>query len=84
MTMNAPAPMPCADFVELVTEYLEDTLDPETRRRFEHHLGLCPGCVTYLEQIRETKRLAGHLREEHLSEPARNHLLAAFRDWKAS
>jgi anti-sigma factor RsiW len=79
--MDAPAHMSCEDFVELVTEYLEGALDPETRRRFEHHLGLCDGCVTYVDQIRETMRVAGTLDEEHLSEPARTHLLQAFREW---
>jgi predicted anti-sigma-YlaC factor YlaD len=81
--MDAPAHMSCEDFVELVTEYLEGALDPLTMRRFDHHLDLCPGCVTYVDQIRETMRVAGQLDESDLSEPARSHLLQAFRDWNA-
>jgi anti-sigma factor RsiW len=81
--MTDPAPLTCAEFVELVTEYLEGTLDPQTRTRFEIHLGVCPGCVTYLDQIRETVQVAGRLTEDNLSEPARTHLLDAFRDWHA-
>jgi predicted anti-sigma-YlaC factor YlaD len=81
--MSAPAHLSCEEFVELVTEYLEDALDPETHRRFDHHLDLCPGCVTYVDQIRETMRIVGCVEEEHLSDPARSHLLHAFRDWKA-
>ncbi|HLZ38790.1 MAG TPA: zf-HC2 domain-containing protein, partial [Mycobacteriales bacterium] len=42
----------CQDLVELVTEYLEGTLPPELRRRFEDHLALCEGCDTYVEQMR--------------------------------
>jgi anti-sigma factor RsiW len=75
--------MTCEHFVELVTEYLEDAMDDETRQRFEEHLALCPGCVTYLDQIRETMSQAGHLRPEDLSPAAREHLLEAFDEWRA-
>jgi anti-sigma factor RsiW len=82
--VSTPEHMPCNEFVELVTEYLEGAMDPETRRRFEHHVGLCPGCATYVEQMRQTAQLVGRLEEEDLSEPARTRLLEAFRDWKAT
>ena len=49
----------CLDIVELVTDYIEDALPAEERRRFEHHLTYCPGCVTYVDQIRETIRVTG-------------------------
>ena len=75
--------MTCEQFVELVTDYLDDAMDAETIQRFEEHLTLCPGCVTYLDQIRETVRQTGHLRVEDLSPSAREHLLEAFNDWKA-
>jgi anti-sigma factor RsiW len=81
--MSSPQTMSCNEFVELVTDYLDLTLDERTRQRFEQHLALCPGCETYLEQIRQTAATAGRLEETHLSEPARSHLLHAFRDWSA-
>lgn len=77
-------PITCKELVELVTDYLEGTLPPEDVVRFEEHLQICPYCVTYLEQIRETVRLSGALREEQLEPSARDELLAAFRDWKSS
>jgi anti-sigma factor RsiW len=75
--------MTCREFVELVTDYLEGRLAPEDRERFDFHLGVCPGCVTYLEQIRETIAFTGTLREDDIAAPARDELLAAFRDWKS-
>ena len=75
-------PLTCRELVELVTDYLEGALAPGDRERFEQHLEVCPGCVTYLEQIRETIRQAGRLREEDLAPPARDALLAQFRNWK--
>jgi anti-sigma factor RsiW len=72
----------CRELVELVTDYLEGTLSEAERARFEGHIGGCSGCAMYLDQIRETVRLAGTLREEDIDPPAREVLLAAFRDWK--
>jgi anti-sigma factor RsiW len=74
--------MTCKELVELVTAYFEDTMSAEERARFERHLGVCPGCVTYVDQMRQTIQLVGDLREEHVSPAAQNQLLHAFRDWK--
>jgi anti-sigma factor RsiW len=73
--------MPCAELVELITEYLEDRLSPIDRSRFEAHLAECEACRTYLEQFRQTIRVLGRLPEESLSVEVRNTLLGAFRDW---
>lgn len=74
----------CADLVELVTDYLEGSVDEPTRREVEAHLALCPGCATYLEQMRETIRTLGHVPVESLSETAKTDLMAAFREFHAS
>ena len=73
----------CAELVELVTDYLEDALDPDDRRRFEEHAGLCPGCATYLDQMRATIAETGRLTPETLEPEARDRLLEAFRGWAA-
>ena len=73
--------MDCSAFVELVTAYLEGRLDPDTEQRFVEHLAECDGCDQYLEQIRTTVRALGQLPAESLTEPTRERLLAAFRDW---
>ena len=75
-------PLTCQELVELVTDYLEGALPPTESRRFVQHLDVCPGCVTYVEQIRETVRQTGRLREDDLAPAARDALLAQFRNWK--
>lgn len=72
----------CQELVELVTDYLEGTLPPPDRVRFEEHLATCPDCPTYLEQMRQTIRTLGILREHSLAPEARQDLLRLFRDWK--
>ena len=74
--------MTCKELVELVTEYLEGTLSADVRARMDQHLAGCDGCTHYLEQMRQTIRLTGQVREENLSQPQRDDLLRLFRDWK--
>jgi anti-sigma factor RsiW len=73
--------MTCAEFVELVSAYLDGELDSDSELRFAEHLALCDGCEYYLDQFRTTIDRLGSLPPESLSEPARTNLLAAFRDW---
>jgi anti-sigma factor RsiW len=74
-------PMTCREVIDLLTDYVEDALPEQERRRVEAHLASCDGCTTYLEQMRETIRLTGMLTEEEIPEAERHRLLAAFRDW---
>ena len=76
------ADLTCQDFVELVTDYLEGALDEDTRRRFEEHLALCPGCDTYLSQMKETATRLGEIPVESLSAETQSTLLSAFRDFR--
>lgn len=74
--------MACQELVEVITDYIEGSMDPVDRERFEQHLAECPGCRSYLEQMRVTIRLTGKLRFESLSASARYELLSAFRGWR--
>ena len=73
----------CQELVELVTDYLEGRLSWSDRQRVETHLRGCDGCTTYVEQMRDTVRLAGAVGEGDLTPQVRDELLAVFRDWKA-
>lgn len=76
-----PAEVTCYELVELVTTYLEGAMPPEERDRFEAHRQGCPGCETYVSQVRLTVSALGQLRrfaDEHRSaEPGR--ILELFR-----
>jgi anti-sigma factor RsiW len=74
-------PMTCREVIDLLTDYVEDALPEQERRRVEAHLASCDGCTTYLEQVRETIRLTGMLTEEQIPDVERERLLDAFRDW---
>lgn len=74
----------CREVVELVTDWLEGALPARERARVELHLAGCEGCAAYVEQMRETVRIAGRLDEQELEPTVRDELVAAFRGWRAS
>jgi anti-sigma factor RsiW len=83
VTATEHDPIPCQVFVELVTDYLDGALPAEEVARIDAHLALCPGCVSVVEQFRETVRLARRIREDDVDriEPrVRADLMAAFVD----
>jgi anti-sigma factor RsiW len=79
--VSAADDLSCQELVELITDYLEDALAPEMRARVELHLGACEGCASYLDQMRDTIRIVGSLREHDLEPGLREELIGAFRGW---
>lgn len=77
MSVNTLA---CQELVELVTDYLEGRLSWIDRSRVEGHLAGCENCSTYLEQMRQTIRATGRLREDDIATEVREELLVAFRE----
>ena len=73
----------CQQAVELVTDYLEESLSWSARRRFEAHLAGCPHCTEYLAQMRETIRLTGRLAPEDLTPQMRDEFTDLYRHWRS-
>jgi anti-sigma factor RsiW len=80
--MNAARELTCQEIVELVTEYLEGTMDEPLRASFQAHLAKCDGCTHYLEQIEATIRIAGTIQPAALAPGFQAGLLEAFRDFE--
>jgi|tagenome__1003787_1003787.scaffolds.fasta_scaffold20887408_2 hypothetical protein len=81
--MNRPgAEITCRELVELVSDYFEGRLPDPVRIRFDDHLALCPGCVTYLQQMRTTMTLVSRV-EVLERRPEVAALLDAFRGFGA-
>lgn len=81
-TFEALRRYPCQELVELVTEYLEDTLSPFERASFEAHLAVCVGCRDHVDQMRRTIEVVGKLPVEPVAPEVRQNLLELFRGWK--
>jgi hypothetical protein len=72
----------CKEVVELATDYVEGAMTPAQMTQFELHLNFCDGCVTFIDQIRQTSDAAARLCEDEIPAETRAKLLAAFRDWR--
>jgi anti-sigma factor RsiW len=69
----------CQQLVELVTEYLEGTLDDARLAALDAHLVGCDGCGTYVEQMRRTvAALRGLDAGATISAATRDAIVAAF------
>ena len=66
------------DVVELVTRYLDGTMEPERREAFERHLETCDGCQEYLQQVQRVTALSGRPPADTLSPEFQAHLVSAF------
>jgi anti-sigma factor RsiW len=79
--MTEVADVPCNEFVELVTDYLEDALSDELVRNIDAHLEDCAGCRSVLAQWRLVVRITGRLAEtavDQLDADTRQRLMASF------
>ena len=76
-------PLVCREFVELVTDYLEGTMSPRERARFESHIADCPNCRRYLAQMRTTLAVLGSIAPEAVAPEAMDELVGLFRRWQA-
>jgi predicted anti-sigma-YlaC factor YlaD len=79
---GAARKLDCRDVVVLVTDYLEEQLQPELRRSFEVHVAGCVGCQSYIEQMRQTIEMLRTLAQEPMFPETQEELLDIFRTWK--
>jgi MEDS: MEthanogen/methylotroph, DcmR Sensory domain/Putative zinc-finger len=79
--MGSSTGMPCREFVELVTAYLDGALPTANRARCDEHLRACAGCRAYLAQMELVVSALEELRrgegDENAAEKAK--LLDLFR-----
>ena len=50
--------MNCKEFIELLSDYIEMTVTPETVASLEAHLAGCVPCQAYLKTYRRTQEIA--------------------------
>jgi anti-sigma factor RsiW len=44
----------CREFADFIADYLSGELPAGTRMSFDDHLKVCPNCVSYLSNYRDT------------------------------
>jgi hypothetical protein len=76
----APPAVRCGELVEAATDWMEDAVDADDRRRLEEHLVDCRHCTEHVSQLRSTSLVLAGV-GGHDTPPARTRaaLLEAFR-----
>jgi anti-sigma factor RsiW len=77
--LDIPADRPaamlrCREMVDLIVDYLEDSLEPNIRHAFEAHIADCQNCWRFLQTYRQTIALGQQLRGEAIPPEMRERL----------
>jgi hypothetical protein len=60
----------CRECVELLTDYLEGTLDTETKAKFDDHLSACAPCINFVKTFEKSTDITKLLREQRVDVPS--------------
>ncbi len=63
------SPKNCEHCVDLLFDYLESNLDPETLKQLSEHLAACPPCVNFLRTYQSCLAMERELREQEVQIP---------------
>jgi len=64
----------CREQVDLLADYLDGTLHPETARALERHLEDCPSCLAFINTYRATNAWVRELTYEEMPEELKTRL----------
>ena len=68
--MSSARTLTCKELTEVLTDYLEGVMPVEDRARFDAHLAICEGCVTYVEHMRQVIATVHELRADDVEATA--------------
>ncbi len=80
----------CHDVFEMLSEYLDQELTPQTCAEIEAHLAGCPPCIEFLNSLKRTIRLCHDCeggaaeKPKPLTPEQRDKLVSAYRNFLAS
>lgn len=74
----------CRQIAELLGEYIDGALPPETRDLIEWHIEGCGPCVAFVNTYRGTIDAASKLRDVEIPAELKQRLLAVLRSQAAS
>jgi hypothetical protein len=60
----------CRECVELLTDYLEGSLDENTKLRLDDHLSACAPCINFVKTFEKSTDITKLLREQRVDVPA--------------
>ena len=68
----------CRQFLEELNDYLDPSIDPETKRHLESHVSECPNCFVIVDTTRKTLEVYKGCDPQPVPEDLKNRLWAAL------
>ncbi len=73
----------CKDFLSELNDYLDQTTDPEIRRRVEEHISECPNCWVVLDTTKKTLQVFKGMEPQEIPTDVHDRLMAALQRKRA-
>jgi len=64
----------CKQIGELLSDYVDGELDPETRTEVDQHMRDCPPCVEFLKELKVTVEVARNCKMKDMPDEMRARL----------
>ena len=58
----------CDDVIQLLTDYIDGELEPDSQSQLDLHFGKCPPCVNFLATFKATVEMTGTFKCEDIPE----------------
>ena len=68
----------CKDFLNELSDYLDETLDPEIRARLHEHVTQCPNCWVILDTTQKTIKVYKGLEPQSIPQDIHSRLMSAL------
>lgn len=68
----------CKQFLEELNDYLDPSIDPETKRRLETHVSECPNCFVIVDTTRKTLQVYKGIDPQPIPQDLQNRLWSAL------
>ncbi len=67
----------CKQFLQELNDYLDPSIDPETKRHLESHVAACPNCFVVVDTTKKTLQVYKGMEPQSVPEDLKKRLLAA-------
>lgn len=68
----------CKDFLNELSEYLDDCVDPDLRANLERHVSECPNCWVIFDTTQKTLKVYKGLEPQTIPEDIHSRLMCAL------
>lgn len=67
----------CKEFVDGISDFIDDDIDPELRERLQKHISECPNCWVVYDTTKKTIQVFKGMDAQPLPEDVRSRLMKA-------